>query len=67
MKEKKVKEIDVDVISLIDPTETGKCPKCKNKSIRVFFGVAVCEECDYRQDLYQLRKNLFSKSVKEEG
>lgn len=62
--DKKIDGIDVTAfIPLIDPTKKSVCPKCGAEDINVVFGVAVCSSCDFRKDLYQLKRELTQQSL----
>lgn len=39
-------------IDKIEPYQKKKCPKCGG-DITVFFGVASCEKCKFKKDLYE--------------
>ncbi len=49
----KVKEekVSKQIENKINPFPKEKCPKCGG-NIMIVFGVAICDSCNYRQDLY---------------
>jgi hypothetical protein len=43
---------DIKNINKINPFPKECCPKCDGK-MKVVFGVAICTDCNYKQDLYK--------------
>lgn len=40
----------------INPTPKEKCPSCGG-IIMVIMGIVVCEDCNYRKDLYSVEED----------